>query len=215
MPVHLVAFFVAAFVLLVVPGPSVLYVSARGISQGRGAAILSVCGVAVGSLLLVVITAAGLAALVASSVIVLTVVKYLGVAYLIFLGVKTFLNRGSDVETPAQQRPQSAFRVVGQGAIVEMSNPKAALFFVAFLPQFVDPGRGHAWLQLLILGGLYVAMGLVTDTAYAVASGSVAQFLQRRPRLVSKQRFVAGGVYIVLGIVAGLSGSSSRASIVR
>ncbi len=212
MPVHLVAFFVAAFVLLVVPGPSVIYVTARGIGQGRGAAILSVFGIALGSMLLVVITAAGLAALVASSMIVLAVVKYLGAAYLIYLGLKTLLTRGSDAETPGQQRPQSAIRVVSQGAIVEVSNPKAALFFVAFLPQFVDPGRGHAWLQLLILGGSYVAMGLMTDTTYAIASGTIGQFLQRRSRLVSKQRFVTGGIYIVLGILAALSGPPSRAS---
>lgn len=209
MPAHLGGFLIAALVLLVIPGPSVLYITARGIDQGRPAAVLSACGVALGALVLAVGTAAGLSALFASSAIAFTVVKYLGAAYLIYLGVQRLLTRTETLE-PLAARRQSWARVFGQGFIVEVSNPKTALFFVAFLPQFINPAHGRPWLQLLVLGALFVTMGLMTDTGYATVSGTLGRALGRRPRFLAVERYVAGGTYLALGVLAATAGFPGR-----
>ncbi len=205
MPDRVGEFLIAALILLLVPGPAVIYITTRGIDQGRRAGVLSAVGVELGNLVLAIVTAAGLSAILVSSVIAFSVVKYLGAAYLIYLGIRRLLARVQ----PAKEmsvRAKSLRRDFGQGFLIGISNPKTALFFLAFLPQFVAPSHGRVWLQLLVLGVLFVAVGLVTDTAYALASGTVGGRLKRRTGFFPAERYVAGGTYIALGVLAAVSG---------
>jgi threonine/homoserine/homoserine lactone efflux protein len=197
-------FVVAALVLLVTPGPAVLYIVARSIDQGRGAGLVSVAGVHVGTLVHVAAAAGGLSALLAASAVAFTTLKYLGGAYLIYLGVRRMIARPSPVgvERVPRRRLQRAFV---DGMVVNVLNPKTALFFLAFLPQFVDPSRGSIGGQVLSLGALFVALGLVTDGCYAVTAGSAARWLRRHPQFHASERWVSGGVYVGLGLVAALS----------
>lgn len=207
MPDRIGAFLAAAVLVLLFPGPAVLYITARGIDQGRWAAVLSAWGVELGNLILALATAAGLSAVLVSSTIAFSVVKYAGAAYLIFLGARRIAGR--DIAHRSQVRRASLRRVFGQGLLVGVSNPKTALFFAAFLPQFVNPAAGLLSLQLLVLGLMFVAIGLVTDTAYALASGTVGARVRWRG-FVPAQRYLAGAVYVALGIVAALAPPSGR-----
>lgn len=200
-------FMVAAGALLIIPGPSVLYIVARGIDQGRTAALVSAFGVGVGTLGHVAAATLGISALLVSSATAFTVVKVLGAAYLIYLGARTLLTR-APVATEATPIIATANlgRIFRQGVLVNLLNPKTALFFFAFLPQFVDPGRGSAALQILILGGVLVAMGVVNDGGYALLSSSLGNWLRGNLGFVRVQRYFAGTMYLALGIATALTG---------
>ncbi len=204
MPDNLSRFLVASLILLLIPGPAVLYITARGIDQGRWAALLSAWGVELGNFVLAVATAAGVSAILVSSMVAFSVVKYVGAGYLVLLGLRRLVGR--DRAGGDRARRASLRRVFGQGFTVGVSNPKTVLFFAAFLPQFVDPS-GRPGPQLLLLGSLFVAVGLVTDTGYALASGTIGGRLLRRRAFVVAERYLAGGTYIALGIFAALSSS--------
>src|SRR3954470_9753697 len=204
----LVIFFVATLALLIVPGPAVLYIVARGIDQGRTAGLASAVGIASGSLFHVVAAALGLSAILASSALAFSVVKYLGAAYLIFLGVRTLLTR-PDVDEPVDRRPRTIRELYSQGVIVQILNPKIALFFLAFLPQFVNPALGSVTVQTLFFGGMLMLMGLCTDSTYALISGTAGDWLKRQPAFAAAQRYVAGIVFIGLGMTTALTGSKS------
>jgi LysE type translocator len=139
----------------------------------------------------------------------LQIVKYLGAAYLIYLGLRRLLTRGRTAEEVTVSR-RSLRRAFGQGFLVGISNSKTALFFFAFLPQFIDPSHGRPWLQLLVLGALFVALGMLTDTGFALASGTVGGRLKLRAGFLPAERYVAGGTYIALGVLAAVSGPSGR-----
>jgi threonine/homoserine/homoserine lactone efflux protein len=202
----LALFSVAALALLIVPGPAVLYVVARSVDQGRRAGLLSTLGVAAGSLVHVAAAALGLSAVLAASAAAFAVVKWAGAAYLVFLGIRRLA--GPDERAPGPGRPaRSSGAVFRQGVVVNVLNPKTALFFLTFLPQFADPSRGPAALQMLLLGGLFVAMGIVSDGAYAMAAGSIGGWLRSRPGLLGVQRRVTGCTLIGLGVVAAVTGS--------
>lgn len=205
----LVIFFVATLALLVVPGPAVLYIVARGIDQGRTAGLASAVGIATGSLFHVVAAALGLSAILASSALAFSVVKYLGAAYLIFLGLRTLLTRPEATESIDRQ-PRTIRQLYTQGVVVQILNPKIALFFLAFLPQFVNPTRGSVTLQTLFFGGLLMLMGLCTDSTYALISGSAGEWLKRQQAFATAQRYVAGIVFIGLGMTTALTGSKSK-----
>ena len=205
----LILFFIAAFALLITPGPAVLYIVARSIDQGRIAGIVSVLGVAVGTLFHVAAAALGISALLMSSALAFMVVKYLGAVYLVYLGVRTLLAK-QKVEQPALPQPQELPRIFWQGTIVNLLNPKTALFFFAFLPQFADPSRGPVAPQILLLGVLLVAMGVVSDGLYAVLAGTVGHWLRNNMHFLRHQRYVTGGIYIALGITAAVSSSKSH-----
>ncbi len=205
-PTTLSLFVVAALTLLVVPGPSVLYVVARGVHQGRAAALLSTLGVGTGALVHVAAAAIGLSALVASSATALALVKYLGATYLIYLGVRTLLSR-DEGQRSAALPPRPFGRIFAQGAVIEALNPKTALFFLAFLPQFVDPERGGVAAQTLLLGILFVVLGICTDSAYALAAGTVGSLIRRRQGVMRAQRYLAGSIYIGLGVTTALAGT--------
>jgi threonine/homoserine/homoserine lactone efflux protein len=203
-------FVVAALVLLLVPGPAVLYVVARSVDQGRPAGLASVLGVGVGSLVHIAFAAVGLSALLASSAAAFSVVKWLGAGYLIWLGLQRLLARDEE-EGPVAVEPERLSRIFLQGVVVNVLNPKTALFFLAFLPQFVDPARGAAWTQIVVLGSTFVAIGLCTDSSYALLGGTAGDWLRRRSRGASFQRmrrYVPGGVYIALGAATAVSGKN-------
>ncbi len=194
-------FVVASLALLVVPGPAVLYIVARSGAQGQRAGIVSVLGVHTGSLLHVVAAVAGLSAVVMTSSVAFTAIKVVGGAYLVYLGVKTLLGAGSiDVEVPALDK--SLRRLYLDGLVVNLLNPKVALFFLAFLPQFVSRSDGPVWSQTLVFGLLYIALGLVSDGTYAFIGARAGGWLRRRTAVRRRGRYVEGGVLIGLGITA-------------
>jgi threonine/homoserine/homoserine lactone efflux protein len=201
-------FVAAALALLLVPGPAVIYVVTRSVDQGRPAGLASVLGVGIGSLVHIAFAAVGLSALLASSAAAFGVVKWLGAAYLIWLGLQRLLTRGEDA--PAAVEPDHLSRIFLQGVVVNVLNPKTALFFLAFLPQFVDPSRGPVWIQVSVLGLTLASLGLLTDGLYALLGGTAADWLRQRSESVSlrrMRRYVPGRVYIALGVVTVVSGS--------
>lgn len=203
-----VLFVAAALVLLVVPGPSVLYIVARSIEGGRTAGLVSVLGVQTGAMVHIAFAAVGLSAILASSAIAFSVVKWLGAAYLVWLGLRRIFGRDEE-EGDVTVEPARLSRVFSQGVIVNTLNPKTALFFLAFLPQFVDPARGAAWTQILLLGATFVILALCSDGLYALFSGTAGGWLRRRMKGATfkrGQRFVSGGILIALGAVAAVSG---------
>jgi len=202
-------FITAALVLVFTPGPNTLYIIARSVQQGRVAGIVSSLGVQVGGLFHIAAAALGVSALLLSSARAFSVVKYVGAAYLIYLGVKTLLTRENVAETETVEG-KSLSRAFYQGVFVCLLNPKAALFFFAFLPQFVDAKRGSAATQILFLGAIVVVLGALSDSIYALLSGSVGNLLRGNLRLLRAQRYFAGSVYIGLGAMTALTGSSIK-----
>lgn len=200
-------FVAAALALLLVPGPAVFYVIARGVEGGRLMGLVSCLGIEVGTLAHAAFAAAGLSAVLASSATAFAVVKWLGAAYLIWLGLKRLFGSGEE-DAPAAVEPEPLSRVFSQGVIVQVLNPKVALFFLAFLPQFVAPSRGDAWTQILVLGATLAALGLLTDGLYALLGGTASVALRRRGgRFRRVQRYFSGGVYLALGAASAASGS--------
>jgi threonine/homoserine/homoserine lactone efflux protein len=203
-------FVAAALALLLVPGPAVIYVVARSVEGGRLRGLVSVLGVELGTLLHVVFAAAGLSAIVVSSAAAFSVVKWLGAAYLVWLGLRQILGRdGGDQEAPLSGSGENRLRVFSQSVLVQVLNPKVALFFLAFLPQFVDPSRSAAWTQVVVLGTTLATLGLFTDGLYALLGGTAGEWIKKQRTgagLRRARRYVTGGVYIALGAVAAISG---------
>jgi len=197
-------FVLAALVLLLMPGPAVLYIVARSIDQGRRAGLVSMLGVHAGTLVHIAAAAAGFSALLAASATAFSAVKYLGAAYLVYLGVRRILERTPAVgDGPAHERRLR--RAFLDGVVVNVLNPKTALFFLAFLPQFVDVSRGHVGTQILVLGGIFVGLGLITDGGFALTAGTAAHWLRGHPRFLASERWISGGMYIGLGVAAALA----------
>jgi threonine/homoserine/homoserine lactone efflux protein len=208
----LVLFAMAAVTLLVIPGPAVLYIVTRSVDQGRTAGLASVCGVHVGTLVHVAAAALGLSALLVSSATAYHAVRWLGAAYLIWLGVRRLLARDEDTPAapgPGTRRRHGLRRIFAQGVVVNVLNPKTALFFLAFLPQFVDVSRGSVPFQVVVFGVAFVLLGLVSDGTYALLASTGAGWLRRRPGVARTSRLVSGGVLISLGVTTALAGSRS------
>jgi threonine/homoserine/homoserine lactone efflux protein len=205
----LTLFFAAAAVLLITPGPAVLYIVARSIDQGRWAGLVSTAGIGVGTMFHVAAAALGLSALLVSSALAFNAVKYLGAAYLIYLGLRKLLERdGTEPRRDGTPRPLA--RLFYEGMIVNILNPKTALFFFAFLPQFVDPSHGTVAAQVLFLGTMFVLMGIVSDGIWALLAGSAGGWLRGHRGFLRSQRYFAGTVFIALGITTALAGSNDR-----
>ena len=198
-------FVVAALALLLVPGPAVLYVVARSIHQGRRAGLASVLGIHVGTLVHIAAATLGLSALVLSSAVAFTAVKVAGAVYLVGLGLWTLLSRRAETEV-ALGGERSLRRAFAQGIVVNVLNPKTALFFLAFLPQFVDANAPHPAAQVAFLGLLFAFLGLITDSIWAMAAGTAGGVLRRSRRFTRIQRYVTGTVYIGLGVTTALVG---------
>jgi threonine/homoserine/homoserine lactone efflux protein len=205
----LLLFVIAALALLVTPGPAVLYIVARSIDQGRSAGVVSTLGVGVGTLFHVAAAALGISALLVSSALAFNVVKFLGAAYLIYLGLRKLLVR-EELQQPDVVERKRLSRVFYQGVLVNVLNPKTALFFFAFLPQFINPAQGEVAWQILFLGTVFVALGICSDGLYALLAGTVGHWLKGNLRFLRAQRYFAGTVYIGLGVTTALSGSERK-----
>lgn len=210
-PSTLLVFTAAALLLFIVPGPAVLYIVTRSLSQGRTAGLVSVLGIHAGSLVHIAAAAVGLSALIAASANAFTAVKWAGAAYLVYLGVRTLR---SDVTffSEGTQTSDGYRRVFLQGMIVNVLNPKTAVFFLAFVPQFINQELGNTTLQVAVLGAAFLGAGLVSDGIYALAAGTLGDWFAQRPGWRSGSRYVAGSIYIALGATAALSGTPSRSS---
>lgn len=201
---------IASLVLLLTPGPAVLYIIARSIDQGRGAGLLSVLSIEMGNFFHVLAATLGLSALLLSSATLFTVVKYLGAAYLIYLGIRKWLSRPEEPQETSKLANDNSWRIFYQGVLVAILNPKTALFFLAFLPQFVDGSRGSIPLQMFELGSIFVIMACVTDSIYALLAGTAGQWLKGNQLFLQGERYVAGSVYVGLGVMAALTESTHK-----
>ncbi len=199
-------FAAAALALLVVPGPAVLYIVAQSVHRGRGAGLVSMLGIQVGGLVHVAAAALGLSSLLVSSAFAFEIVKYAGAAYLVLLGIRRLLDRDREeiVEVGSERELGRLFR---RGILVNVLNPKTALFFFAFLPQFVDPATPTPALQIAFLGLLFVGIAVVSDGAYALAAGTLGGWLRRSRWFVRAERFVSGTVFVGLGVATAFAGS--------
>ena len=204
----LAAFLVASLILAVIPGPAVLYIVTRSIIQGRSAGLASVAGVALGNLGNAIGASAGLAALFAVSSLAFMIVKYAGALYLIYLGVQALRSPVSGIKAESPER-RSRTRVFRDGFFVALLNPKTAVFFAAFLPQFMHV-ESVSMLQSVLLGSMFVAVAATTDTAYAMAASAVGPALARRGAFGVLGRYLSGGVFIGLGVLAACTGSRSQ-----
>ena len=202
-------FLSAALVLLAIPGPAVLYVVGRSIGLGRSAGVVSALGIGVGTCVHVAAAAIGLSALLMSSAVAFGIVKYLGAAYLIYLGVQKIRREESLKFSSTAARPGLS-RVFCQGIIVNILNPKTALFFFACLPQFVNPSRGPVAAQIVFLGSLFAVMGVISDSLWGLFAGTVADRLRVNSQWSRRQRYVSGGILISLGLATAVSGHVTR-----
>ncbi len=205
----LTLFLIAAFVLLVTPGPAVLYIVARSIDQGRIAGIVATLGMHVGTLAHIGAAAVGISALLVSSALAFNVLKYIGAAYLIYLGVRKFLVR-EELKQPKAFERKKLGRIFVESILVNVFNPKTALFFFAFLPQFVDASGGTVALQVMLLGAIFVVMGVVSDGLYALLAGTAADWLKGNLGFLRLQRYFAGTILIGLGMTTALAGSGKK-----
>ena len=194
----LLVFAAAALALIVVPGPAVLYIVSQSIDRGRLAGFVSALGIAVGAMVHVAAATIGLSSILVSSATAFNVVKYAGAAYLVGMGLWTIFRHRDEAEVsaPSMRRLRRRF---GQGVIVNVLNPKTALFFFAFLPQFVDPDAGAAAVQIAVLGLVFVVIAVVSDSIWALAAGTASERLRGNRRFLSVQRYVSGSVFVGLG----------------
>jgi threonine/homoserine/homoserine lactone efflux protein len=200
---HLVAFALAAATIALIPGPGILYVLARSLGGGREEGLRSTAGTGIGGLVHVAAAAAGLSAIIATSATAFSAVRYAGAAYLIWLGAKALLGRDDAELGERAPAPANALR---QGVVTEALNPKTALFFLTFLPQFCQPENGPVAAQVLVLGAASVALNTLVDVAVAFAAGGISRRLRERPALWRRQRTATGGILIGLGAYAALAG---------
>ena len=208
---HLVAFLLTVYVLILIPGPSVLFVVSRGVALGRRAALATVAGNARGFALQLVLVSIGVGSIVARSDAVFTTLKLLGAAYLVFLGVRNIRDRralAALFAPVAAAEPKPLRRIVREGFFVGATNPKGVIIFTAILPQFIDRSQGHVTLQLVLLGAICIGIALLSDGAWALASGTARQWLGRSSRRLETMTGVGGAMLIALGV--GLAATTRR-----
>jgi threonine/homoserine/homoserine lactone efflux protein len=204
-------FLLSALGLVFLPGPSVLFIMTRSVEGGRRIGAISALGIGTADLIHTTAAAFGLSALLMTSALAFSVVKYLGAAYLIYLGIRTLLRRDELHRSEgAELQTKPLPRLYFQGMAVELLNPKTALFFLAFMPQFVDPALGTVTLQFLLFGSLYAVLGLCSLTCYGLLAGTLATLLKRSARFQRIQRYVTGSIYLALGLTAAFAGSEKK-----
>jgi threonine/homoserine/homoserine lactone efflux protein len=204
-----VALFMAgAFIIIIIPGPNILYLIARSIHQGRLAGFVSVLGIEAATLVHICAATLGLTSLLLSSAIAFTVVKYAGAIYLVYLGVRKLLEQQEHEEE--LNETEGLKQIFLQGFVVNLLNPKTAMFFLAFLPQFVDPGHESAKVQIISFGAILVALAIVVEVAYVLLSSQLRLWLKGDRQFSKSRRCLAGGAYIGLGLTTALSGSGHK-----
>lgn len=203
---NMVAFGIAAFVLIVIPGPSVLFTIGRTLALGRMGGLLSVFGNTLGAVAIVLAVALGVGTLVASSVLLFTVLKFAGALYLVYLGVQAIRHRNRAIETTEDPVRLSGRRQVLQGFLVGVTNPKSIAFFVAVLPQFVSSSGGSVPLQMMELGLIFVVLAAVCDSAWALIASAARGWFGKSPKRMAAMSATGGGFLIALGGVLAFSG---------
>lgn len=199
----------ANFIVLITPGPAILYTISRSLDQGRKAGLLSVYGLALGTLPHALAVAFGVAGVIASSIVAFNVLKYLGAAYLVYLGISR-LRRKNMTRAAGTAKPKVGKAAFIESFVVGVLNPKAILFFLAFLPQFIDPSRGNPVVQTLVLWLISQVMAVIVGSAYALAASVIRRWFINPESPSRAGDYVAGGIYIGLGVVAALSGSRGK-----
>lgn len=207
----LIGFAVASFLLIVIPGPSVLFSIARSLSMGRRGVLITVLGNTMGQVPLIIAVAVGVGAIVAQSIVLFTVVKLIGAAYLVYLGVQAIRHRrdGSDPGAPAVASSMPLRTVFWQGFVVGVTNPKSIVFFLAVLPQFVDYGAGAVPVQMMILGAVFIVIAMLSDSAWVALAGTARDWFARSPRRLGAMRATGGTLMIGLGAALALAGNKS------
>lgn len=204
----IVTFGIASVALLVIPGPAVIYILNRSVSDGREVGLAAVAGLELGNFMHVIAASAGLSAVLATSATAFNAVKWLGAGYLVFVGLRTLITK------PAAMSGDSSSvtlkRSFTQGVVVNTLNPKVALFFLSYLPQFIDADKGAAWSQALILGSTFVVLGCITDGMYALTASALRDKLLTGRTLPFVQRYVAGTVFVALGVIAATTAPASN-----
>jgi len=203
----IITFAVASVALLLIPGPAVIYVLNRSVSDGREVGLAAVAGLELGNFMHVVAATAGLSAVLATSATAFNTVKWLGAGYLVFVGLRTLMVRPKVIAGDTSS--VSLRRSFGQGVVVNTLNPKVALFFLSYLPQFIDPDKGAASSQALVLGTVFVLIGCVTDGMYALTASALRGVLLTGRTLPIVQRWVAGSVFVALGVMAATTAPAS------
>jgi threonine/homoserine/homoserine lactone efflux protein len=202
-------YIVAVISILLIPGPAVLYIVTRSIHQGWQAGIISVLGIHLGTGFHILAAVLGLSAILLSSALAFDIVKYLGAAYLIYMGVRTLLTKEQSA-TEEEIKKDSLPRIFSQAVIVNILNPKTALFFFAFLPQFVDGSRGSVAMQMFLLGMIFVGLGMITDSLFALLAGGLGNWLKTSRFFAFAKRYVAGTIYIGLGLTTAFTGARKQ-----
>ncbi len=200
-----IAFAVSSLLLIATPGPNMIFIISRSIGYGRREGIVSALGVDSGSVIHVIAAVVGLSALLASSAVAFQIIKYLGAAYLIYLGIRVLLSPAQSIEGQAVA-DKSLRQVYYQGVITNVLNPKAAIFFLAFFPQFVDASKGSVTIQILYLGVVFILLGVIVDIIVALISGTISGWLRSNTGFWRIQKYVSGCIYIALGLSAALVG---------
>jgi len=202
-PTTYALFVLAALALLVIPGPAVLYVVAQSVGGGKRAGLSSVLGLHTGTLVHIAAAAAGISGLVVASATAFSVVKYVGAAYLIVMGLRRLATRERVVEVVPVVDHRRLYR---DGIVVNVLNPKTALFFLAFLPQFVDQ-HGSVPLEVVALGLTFLGLGLVTDSLWAIGAGAAGERLRRSPVFPRVERWASGSIFVGLGVATAVAGA--------
>jgi threonine/homoserine/homoserine lactone efflux protein len=200
----LLLFAIATFILTISPGPGVLYVTARSVSQGRRAGFVSMFGIEAGEVAWIVAAATGVAALLSASADAINILRYAGAAYLIYLGIQ----RWREVERLSAPERARLGSIFAQGFLTQLVNPKVAVFFVAFLPQFLDPSRAIAP-QVIVLGAVYIAIAIAVDTSYVLAAAAVSKRFMRSAVAQKRSSRIAGATYVALGLAAAATGAKN------
>ena len=203
----IITFGIASIALLLIPGPAVIYILNRSVSDGREVGLAAVAGLELGNFMHVIAASAGLSAVLATSATAFNTVKWLGAGYLVFVGVRTLLTRPAAVS--GDSTSVSLRRSFTQGVVVNTLNPKVALFFLSYLPQFIDADKGAAWSQALVLGTTFVIIGSCTDGMYALTASALRKKLLTGRTLPIVQRYVAGTVFVALGVMAATTSPAS------
>lgn len=208
---HLLPFLVTVYVLIVIPGPSVLFVISRGVALGRRAALATVLGNTTGLMFQLLVVVIGLGSILASSETVFTALKLIGAAYLVTLGLRSIRDRKKLAEAlaPTAPAPRNVRAIVREGFVVGATNPKGLIIFTAVLPQFIDRSSGHPTLQLATLGVICVLIALVSDGSWAIASGTARTWLGRSPARLERLSVGGGVTMIALGAGLALTGRHS------
>ncbi|KJS87690.1 MAG: RhtB family transporter [Peptococcaceae bacterium BICA1-8] len=206
----LILFAGASLILLITPGPSIIYIMTQSIEQGRSAGIIAVLGIELGSFIHVIAATFGISALLMASATAFNIIKFIGAGYLIYLGIckliKQEMLEGNDNEIKNNKLSVVFYKAI----LVNLLNPKTALFFLAFLPQFIDVSKGSTSAQIMFLGLVFIMLAILTDTSFALLAGSIGKWLKRKTSYLKAQRYITGSIYIALGVATAFTGSDNK-----